>query len=259
MCHPPVDLPSSSSELIDGEVWLPLPSGERMPAWVSQPEIDPRGVILLLHDIYGRTSFYRGLCSRLAAAGFVALLPDFLFRQGELVEPTREAAYARRSRLDERGALRDLAAAIEWAQSRWPDVAERVGTIGFCLGGTLALDLAAERSDLATVCYYAFPAGLSGALAAPAPLDLVHQMTGPILAFWGEDEEVVDMRDVSRFATAMAAARVEYEQVVYPGAGHGFLAHSNLEEGNPLSVPAQDSWNRTLAFFSRHLAAQVHR
>jgi carboxymethylenebutenolidase len=259
MCHAPADVPSIPTEILGQEVPVPLPSGERIPTWVCDPETSRRGVVLLAHDIYGRTQFYRNLTVRLSAAGYVGLLPDFLFREGDLPEPTREAAFARRARLDEMGALRDLGAVIDWAKDRWCREDDRVGMIGFCLGGTLALDLAAERQDLATVCYYAFPASLPGPLAAPAPLDLVREMTGPILAFWGEDEEVVDMRDVTRFGAAMAAARVDYEQVVYPAAGHGFLAHSNLEEGNPLAVPALDSWNRSLAFFSRHLGARVHR
>ena len=127
------------------------------------------------------------------------------------------------------------------------------GTIGFCLGGTLALDLAGSRSDVATVSYYGFVRGLGGPGVTTAPMDRVATMKGPILAFWGESDELMDMGDVEEFAKAMAHRGVDYEHVVYPGVGHGFLAQSNLEPESPVAGPALDSWERTLAFFARHL------
>ena len=69
--------------------------------------------MLLVPDIYGPSPFYAELTRRLAGAGFAATLVDYFFREGPLVEVTREVAFARRSRFDERRALRDLHAAID--------------------------------------------------------------------------------------------------------------------------------------------------
>ena len=100
----------------------------------------------------------------MAAAGFAALLVDFYFRQETGLLETREAAFARRRRLDENQTLRDLSAAVDWLKQRTGLVDGRIGTVGFCMGGTFVLDLAAMRSDVATVAYYAFPAGSGRAL-----------------------------------------------------------------------------------------------
>src|SRR5262249_29865721 len=142
-------------------------------------------------------------------------------------EPNYEAAFARKAALDERQALRDLSGAVAWLRAQPRFAGRRVGTLGFCLGGTFVLDLAAARDDLATVFYYGFPAGAPGPptdTGAPRPLDEVDRMTGPILGFWGERDERVQMDDVGALAAALAARGTEFEHTVYPDVGHGFLA-----------------------------------
>ncbi|WP_211260464.1 dienelactone hydrolase family protein [Amycolatopsis jejuensis] len=97
--------------------------------------------------------------------------------------------------------------------------------LGFCLGGTLALDLAATGSDVATACYYPFPRGFGNpsVTKAPRPVDLAEAIRSPVLCHWGDDHP--------------------YTAYVHPGAGHGFLA--GLSEQNADSKPARESWART--------------
>jgi carboxymethylenebutenolidase len=235
------------------DVSVPLPAAEQLPVELALPDRGQGPGVLLICDIFGRTPFYRHLTRRLADAGYTALLPDIFFREGELSEVTREAAFARREQLDEARALRDLHTAAEWLERHEAVGGARLGLLGFCLGGTLALDMCAERDGFAAACYYAFPSGLPRS-NAPAPLDVVDRIRGPVLAFWG-DQDYIDMDEVARLGDAMAHHNKDYDAHLYPGVGHGFLR--GLVEGGDDHEAARDSWERTLLFFAQHLPAEA--
>lgn len=137
--------------------------------------------------------------------------------------------------------------------SDWP----RVGLVGYSLGATLGLDLAAQRADLAVAAFYPFPEGQLNpdAKAPPAPVDLAAQMNGPIIAFWGEQDEVVPRAGIDRLAAALQARNVEYTPVMYEGVGHGFVPESKLLPGEATSAAALDAWASTRSFLARHLVA----
>ena len=116
--------------------------------------------------------------------------------------------------------------------------------------------MAARQSDLATVSFYAFPTGLPSPKAVPPPLTIVSDLNGPILALWGDRDEKVGMPNVDRFEAAMRVRDLQYEHVVYAGADHGFLADLDDTEA-PSHAAAADSYERTLAFFAKHLGAST--
>lgn len=256
MCHPdsPPDAPPEVETTVEV---VGLPDGDEMDAFVAcAAGEERRPAVMVVGDIYGaRTPFYEYLAALLADAGFDAVVPEFFFRQGPLTEQTFEAALARKGALDERQALEDLAAAVDWLRARSRCSGRRVGTLGFCLGGSFVLDLAAVRDDLATVCFYGFPAGAPGPpseTAMPRPLDQVDHMTGPILGFWGDRDERVGMSNVAAFAAALAERQVDFDHTVYPGLDHGFLA-SSFEPGAPGHEQAAEAWARTIEFFRSNL------
>lgn len=255
MCHPDAPLTSSPAPDALEEVRIPLDTGEQLPALYAHPDHEGPGV-LVATDIYGRSPFYEDLAARLGAAGFHTLLPEHFFRQGPLGERTREAAFARRRQLDDLRALADHGNALDWLRGQPGVVGGRVGTIGFCMGGTFVLNLAAGRDDLATVCYYGFPqAPPLSPNPAPAPLDQLDAIRGPIIAFWGDQDEGAGMDNVAKLADGLLARSVDFEHLVYPGLGHGFLARALLDSDDPGHPGAADSWHRTLSFYRRHLGA----
>jgi carboxymethylenebutenolidase len=164
---------------------VPLPHGGGMPALVCYPAREARRGVLVVHDASGRIPFYEDLTARLAAAGYVAIVPDLYFRQGPLPAPTPDAEMGRLAQLDKRQSIRDLLAAADWLKAEPAVTGSRLGVVGFSLGATLALAMAAERRDLAIAAYYPFPAGQVPAdeNSPPAPLSLAASMSGPIIAF----------------------------------------------------------------------------
>jgi carboxymethylenebutenolidase len=226
-----------------------------MPALLALPVATPAPAVLVVNDVFGRAPFYEHLTRRIAQAGYVALDVEYFFRQAPVAPGDREGATARARQLDQLGTLDDLDVAISWLADRDDVAGSRIGTIGFCMGGTLVLDLAAARGDLATVCYYGFPARRGESpLAPPAPLDLADEMSGPILGHWGDQDAGVGMENVRELDRRLSAAGVEHTFHIYPGHGHGFLKSLLEDEAAPGHADACLSWERTLGFWRQHLA-----
>jgi carboxymethylenebutenolidase len=245
MCHqdaPANDLAAAVATL---DVEIAATDGAAIPVNVAGDDGAP--AVVLCTDIYGRSPFYRYFARRLAAEGFRSYLPDVFHRVGELEHPTHEAALARRVRLDDCQAIDDLAAVIDHARRNDSDV---VGVIGFCLGGTMALNLAAANHGLATVCFYGFPAGTPPLTESspPVPLDVASAMSGPILGFWGTDDERVGIDNVHALDERLGAAEVDHAFTLYPGLGHGFMAAIAFDPEQPGYEHAADAWDRTAAF-----------
>lgn len=251
MCHAdPVH--EDTHDVAQREVMVPVSTGEEMPATCYLPAEQPAAAVVILSDIYGRAPFYRALAARLAAEGYLVTLPDLFFRQGPLPEVTREAAFERHSRMDETVAVADSAATVRWVREQPQVRGERAGLLGFCLGGSLALDVSVDDQRTALVCYYAFPKGVSNPCVQhmPRPVDIADRITVPVLAHWG-DADYIPLADIHEFGAAMEAAGNPYEAHVYPGAGHGFL--QGLIEARPDSELAAESWQRSRDFLAQQL------
>jgi dienelactone hydrolase len=259
MCHPDGPPPAiPTPNVASAEIVIPLDDGQGMPGFLARADGPRRrGAVVVVGDIFGaRTPFYEYLATLIAAAGLDAIVPEFFFRVGPLPEPTYEAAVQRKGKLDEPQALRDLDQTISWARAQPDFRGTRTGTLGFCLGGSLVLNLAARRDDLATVCYYGFPAGPPGPpgdpeRTMPKPLDEVDRIRGPILGFWGDQDERVGQMNIAAFARALGERGIDFEHTVFPGLDHGFL-QAGFEPGADGHDLTRGSWERALSFFATH-------
>ena len=253
MCHPRCPAPvRGGADLVEERVETPG-AGQAVPGFLARPAGDaPVPGVVILHDIWGANDFYRDLARRLAGEGFAALLPDLFTREGPLATPSREAAFARRERLDQTRALGDIAGAIGWLRDH-PATTGKVGTLGFCLGGTFVM-LAAARDPLpdASVAFYGFPAAARGPRAPVRPLDEPERVRSPLLGLWGDQDHGVGLDNVAAYDAALTAAGARHAFVVYPGLPHGFLT---FDPDSPHFAGAQDAWGRALAFLRAELAA----
>jgi carboxymethylenebutenolidase len=253
MCHENLTAPvRGGAGIVEERVEIPG-ADQAVSAFLARPEEGTAPAMLVIHDIWGANDFYHDVARRLAGEGFAVLLPDFFAREGPLTEQTREAAGARRARLDQQRAVADVAGAIGWLRDH-PATTGPVGTIGFCMGGTLVF-LAAAREPLpdASVAFYGFPAPQPTDLAPLVPLDEADRVRSPLLALWGEQDHGVGMENVERYRAALQRAGASFEFVVYPGPGHGFLT---FDPAAASFVAAQDAWGRTVAFLRTTLSPE---
>src|SRR5919198_473262 len=128
MCHPEVPLGTVPPPVRTEEVDIRLQTVERMPGLLAMPDRTPAPAVLIANDVMGRSPFYEHLARRLAQAGYIALDPEFFFREGPVAD--REAAQARRLRLDQPRTLRDLEGAAGAARDRLAAPGTRARILG---------------------------------------------------------------------------------------------------------------------------------
>lgn len=250
MCHTDVPPGQTAPEVNTEEVTVPAANGEEMPCQLATGSQAGPGVIVV-PDMFGRSAFYEHLTALLAAEGYTALLAEFFFRQDPLTEPGPEPAFARRGQLDETQSVEDIRQARQWLADKTGQ--SRVGVIGFCMGGTFVLDLASQGADIAGVAYYGFPVPQAALKQPPPrPIDLVDDLDGPVLAFWGDQDQAVGIDNAENYIERANESNPQFESQIVPGLGHGFLGSADLQDP---SDPGGATWARTLKFLGDNLGA----
>jgi carboxymethylenebutenolidase len=150
--------------------------------------------------------------------------------------------------LDEAALRTDLTAALDWlAQRGIPRSA--TGTVGFCMGGTVALWAATALEIGAAVSYYG--GGVStGRFGLPPLVDLAPSLRCGWMGHYGGRDEGIPVTEAEALGAAAATAGVPTEMHLYPEAGHGF----NCDDRDAFDPAASaEAWQRTLAWFDAHL------
>lgn len=170
--------------------------------------------LAILPDIYGQSPFYQGLATRLAHKGARVFLLNPFAGHGELPEPTREAAFARRHKV---------------ADSQFVDAVESFcghhginGIVGFCLGGYYIFELARRQVPQDLVGFYGFPQGMENRDPLPTPFDYLASVDKHHTCLMPADDQVVGADNIARLAT-LAENNPAIDLRLYPGSGHGFL------------------------------------
>jgi carboxymethylenebutenolidase len=208
--------------------------------------------VLVLMEAFGLNDYVKSICDRLAQAGYAALAPDFY--HGDTYDYTdRTNAIARLRQLNDDTVMSEFGKGLEFLSGQ-PEVSEKIGTIGFCMGGRYAFLASAAHANAtkAAVCFY------GGGIAAGADplgraslLDRVESIQSPVLLIYGADDESIAPDEHERIALALSTQKKRYTLSVFPNAGHGFFSD---RRDSYVPAVAQEAWDMTLAFFERNLA-----
>lgn len=217
--------------------------GVVMPAYSAAPkDAGPQtpGVVVIMHA-WGVDESIRDVVRRFAKAGFVAVAPDLFARYGapsgdgqsnfSTFRPYVQKLSAAAAQTDG-----DVRAAALWLHSAHPH--GKAGVTGFCMGGAIALRQAVTNPDVfaADAVWYGQVAGID-----PANIHM------PIGGSYGERDTGIPPDTVRAFRSAL---RVPNDIAIYPGAGHAFF---DDQRASYVAEAAQDSWRRTIAFFTKYL------
>jgi carboxymethylenebutenolidase len=234
-----------------------LEGGGTMGGTLARPDDgEVRPAILVFMEIFGINAHIRDVAERLAREGYVALAPDYFHRTGPGVEygydeEGMERGMALLNALEADEMISDVNAAIAWLEARTDVQSERIGAIGFCIGGHMAYLSACETSVCSVASFYgggiAAPAGPGG---AQSTIGRTHKIKGRILCLFGEKDDYIPPDQVEAIAAALQGAGVNHETVVYPGANHGFFCDQR-ESYQPAA--ATDAWDRVKALFAAEL------
>jgi len=217
----------SGDETVQGVLYTPSGKG-------------PFPGLIVVHEWWGLNDWVKDQASKLADQGYAALAVD-LYR-GKVATTPDEAHQIMRGVPEDR-AKRDLHAAFEFLASQSNVKKDRIGSIGWCMGGGYALDVALQEPTLAaTVINY-------GHLATDP--DALKKINAPILGLFGAQDKGITPEDVQKFEQTMKQLGKKSEVKEYDDAGHAF-ENPNNKQGYR-EADAQDAWKRTVEFLASTL------
>lgn len=219
-----------------------FPSGkDTIGGFLATPEKPGRyPALIVVHEWWGLNDWVKEQTVKLASQGYVALAVD-LYR-GKVAADASEAHELSRGLPNDRAVL-DLMAGIVYLAGRNDVDRGHIGTIGWCMGGGFAVQLAVHVPRLAA-CVVNY-----GAL--PTDPNELQNIGAPILGNFGAEDRGITPADVQAFQKTMETLGRRVDIKIYDGAGHGFENPNNTNGYRPQA--AEDAWNRTIAFLNKAL------
>jgi carboxymethylenebutenolidase len=212
-------------------------------AYVARPRklghSDRIAGVLVIHENRGLNEHIEDVARRTALAGYTAIAPDGLSVAGGS-PADQEAARDLFAKTDGARIASDVLAAVPWLAAD-PSSNGKVGVVGFCYGGGLALRAAVEA--VGVNCAVAF-------YGRQLPAEDVRRLRVPLLLHYAGTDERVNA-GIPEFRAALDAAGVPYSLNMYPGTQHGF--HNDSSAARYDEAAARLAWQRTLDFFATYL------
>jgi carboxymethylenebutenolidase len=217
----------SGDETVRGVLYTPAGKG-------------PFPALIVIHEWWGLNDWVKDQASKLSDQGYVTLAVD-LYR-GK-VATTPDMAHEIMRGVPEDRAKRDLHAAFEYLASLPTVKPDRIGSIGWCMGGGYSLDLALQEPTLAAdVINY-------GHLATDT--EALKKINAPILGLFGAQDHGITPDDVKKFGAALDQLGKKIDVTIYPDAGHAFENPNN--KNGYRADDAANAWRRTVDFLAKTL------
>jgi carboxymethylenebutenolidase len=195
--------------------------------------------IIVIHEWWGLSDWVKEQASKLSDQGYVTLAVD-LYR-GK-VATTAEVAHELMNGLPEDRAKRDLHAAFEYLASQSNVQKDRIGSIGWCMGGGFSLDVSLQEPTLRAVVI-----NYGHLVTDPQSLK---QINASVLGLFGAHDQGITP-SVPKFESSLKELGKNVDIKIYPDAGHGFENPVNKDNYRP--DDAADAWTRTVKFFAATL------
>jgi carboxymethylenebutenolidase len=214
--------------------------GRNVETLVVFPEAkEKRPVVLIIHEIFGLSDWAQELADEVAAAGYIAVAPDFLSGAGPNGGRTKDfpagGVGEAIGKLNPDQITADLNAAADYAL-KLPAASGKLYVAGFCWGGGQTFRFATNRADLAAAFVF----------YGPAPdKDAMSRIKAPVYGFYAGNDARIGAT-IPDTVAAMKAAGKSYDLVTYEGAGHGFMrAGETPDDTNPANKKArEEAWKR---------------
>ena len=253
--------------------WLEIPAlpGSDQPLlrcwWAIPQHQPPRGMVLVLPEVFGLNPWVRSVADRLAAEGYATLAMPIFARTAPVLDGAYDAAglavgREHRDAVTATAFLEDAQRAIAWLQEQqWGQQSGlQIGCVGFCFGGHLALLAATLPAVRATCAFYgARVASFRPGGGAPT-LAVLPQIPGHLLWVCGDQDPLIPAEEQQAVVAALSAdlaarqdqpgAPLERRFVVAPGAGHGFLCEARSDYN---AEAARLGWREMLELFAKAL------
>ena len=246
-------------------------------AYLVRPNLkEPRPAILLIHEIFGLVDHTKDVANRFAAQGYVVLAPNLfssnkeiasilspqtiatLYQLAQKLPPTRDPEIFRREvenlppdkrepiskafgllmggGLPREKLFEEAAKGAQYLKAQ-SYVNGKVGSVGFCFGGGVSVEVACRTKTEACVIFYG---------ANPNPIETVKKIQCPVLGLYGGEDSRINA-DLDKLVSAMVKYKKDFEMKIYPGAPHAFFNDTN--KATYRESAAKDAWERSLRFY----------
>lgn len=225
-----------------GEIVFFPSNGRSASGYLSKPSSGKGIGIIVLQEWWGLVDHIKDVCDRFAAEGFTALAPD-LYDGVTTSSPDEASKLFMALNIGE--AEKTLRGAIDFLLKNEAVSSKKVGVVGFCMGGQLALFAATLNPNIgACINFYG---------VHPAVKPDFTKLNAPVLGLFAGNDTFVNQEVVSNLAAALKAAGKTFEFHTYPNTSHAFFNDTRPEVYN--ADAARDAWERSLKFFRTHLSA----
>jgi carboxymethylenebutenolidase len=225
-------------------VTFPGTDGASLMGYLARPVADGTYAgVLVMHENRGLTAHIQDVIRRFAKVGFAAMGVDLVSRAGGTEQVTAEDAARVSGYLGSAGPdqlVADLSAGVAHLQSQSFVRGGGIGATGFCFGGGMTWRLAVTNANIVAVAPFYGP---------NPPLELIPNLAGPVVAFYGGDDARIDA-GIPALVTALMGAQKVWSMHVYAGAPHAF---HNDTGSSYRPEAAKDAWVKTVALFSSAL------
>jgi carboxymethylenebutenolidase len=239
------------------KVKIPV-KGAEMSAYVATPEgAGPFPAVIVFQEIFGVNAHIREVTERVAREGYVAIAPDYHHRAA----PDQELDYTpegmkkgmeRIPKLTADGLKADTDATLGFLRARKDVRGDRIGCMGFCIGGHAAY-LCAETTDVkATASFYGGGIASFSPGGGPPTVTKTGQIKGKVICFFGNKDPMIPPDQVATIQKALEDNKVRHEVHVYDGASHAFFCPVP-ERGSYVKQAAEDAWGRVKKLFAEEL------
>ena len=193
--------------------------------------------VIMIHEWWGLNDNIKSMARGLASHGYIVLAVDLYAGQ---VATTSDGARKLLLTFDEQKAMQNIGAAEYTLKQKYN--VTKVGTIGWCFGGSQSLNYALSGNKVdATVLYYGQPVTNTTALSV---------IKWPVLGFYGDKDQANSLDKIKEFKSDLDSLGVQNEIYIYPGIGHAFANPSGATYAPKETV---DAWNKTVSFFENNL------
>ena len=239
---------TDAAGLTVGDVAIPTATGA-MPGYRAKPATGSNfPIVLVLEEVFGVHEWLKDVCRRFAKQGYLAVCPEYYFRQGKLEGLTDFQTQIGPivSRKPDPELMTDLDATAAWAAGDGGNAA-RLGVTGFCRGGRNVIVYAAHNPNLkAAVAWYGAGIQNQTEFLSVKPVEAAEKIKCPFLGLYAGIDQSMTPEQIKQLEAALAKSGQKSEVVVYPNAKHGFFADfRDIYDANA----SADAWPRCLAWF----------
>lgn len=225
------------------------PDGE-MALYDAAPDGEAVGAVIVIQEAFGVNDHIEDVTRRFATSGFRAVAPHLFHRSGDprLSYDDFSQVMPHMQALSEQGIGDDLDSTLAYLEGAG-FAEQRVGIVGFCMGGTVAFHTAVRHGLGAAVSFYG--GGVAeGRFGFPSQVAEAPKLRTPWLGLFGDRDKSIPVDEVEQLRSAASSAPVPTEVVRYANAEHGFHCDARPSYDQQ---SAGDAWSRTLDWFGRHL------